>query len=307
MNKIKNEKQGPIYGPFVFNVYKPKNMGSFDVVRHFKFHLPKGFGKIGHFGTLDPFAEGVLLIAIGNATKLTDLVHEMPKTYLAEGILGIHSTTGDLSGNCETEEIDASKLKSLSLSDLKEKLEKSFIGEYEQVPPQFSATKHEGRSLYEWAREGVFVKKDAVKRIIYSLEIIEFDFPRIVFRAKVSSGTYIRTLFEDMAHHLGNVGALKELKREAIGAITCESSFGEEYWPTRGEEFFSEKMATSFYELLPYENVQVPEGKLRLILNGADVQCDYEDGQYWLFEGEKLLGACKVVNKRLKVNVRLIP
>lgn len=307
MNKFKNEKQGPLYGPFIFNVYKPKGMGSFDVVRHFKFHLPKGFGKIGHFGTLDPFAEGVLLIAIGNATKLTDLVHEMPKTYLAEGILGIHSSTGDLSDNCEIQEVDASGLKSLSLSELKEKLETVFLGDYEQVPPQFSATKHEGRSLYEWAREGVFIKKDAVKRFIHELEIVAFDFPRIIFRAKVSSGTYIRTLFEDMAHHLGNVGALKELKREAIGHISCEESFHENDWPTRGEDFDSSALSTSFSSLLPYQNVQVPEGKLNLILNGADVQCAYEDGQYWLFAQDELLGACKVVNKRLKINVRLIP
>lgn len=303
----KNKNEGPAYGPFVFNVYKPKDVSSFDVVRHFKYHLPKGFGKIGHFGTLDPFAEGVLLIAIGNATKLTDLVHERPKTYLAEGILGVHSNTGDLSGNSEVENVDASHLEKMDLQDLKEILEAKFKGPYQQVPPQFSATKHEGRSLYEWAREGVFIKKDAVQREIISLEILEYDFPKIVFRAVVSSGTYIRTLFEDMAFELKSVGALKELKREAIGTINCEKSLSKEQWPERGVEGDVESLATSFFSLLPYENVQVPEGKLNLILNGADVQCPYEDGQYWLFDEQRLLGQCHVVKGRLKINVRLIP
>lgn len=303
----KNKNEGPAYGPFVFNVYKPKDVSSFDVVRHFKYHLPKGFGKIGHFGTLDPFAEGVLLIAIGNATKLTDLVHERPKTYVAEGILGIHSNTGDLSENSESEAVDASHLEGATLEELKNLLEKKFQGPYMQVPPQFSATKHEGRSLYEWAREGVFIKKDAVQREIISLEILSYEFPKVTFRAVVSSGTYIRTLFEDMAFELKTAGALKELKREAIGNISCESSLVKEFWPERGVEIDVEKLATSFFSLLPYENVQVPEGKLNLILNGADVQCPYEDGQYWLFDQQRLLGQCHVVKGRLKINVRLIP
>ena len=134
----KSKNAGPGFGPLVFNVYKPEGMTSTDVVRHFKYHLPKGFGKIGHFGTLDPFAEGVLLVAIGQAPKFNDYVHEeFPKTYLATGVLGIESPTGDLTA-------DEELLKVVDCPDFTEKdLESiigSFLGDYSQSPPAFSAT-----------------------------------------------------------------------------------------------------------------------------------------------------------------------
>ena len=117
----KKQKQGPIIGPLVFNIYKPVGMGSFDVVRHFKRNLPKGYGKIGHFGTLDPFADGVLMIAVAGASRLNDYVHKyMPKTYVAKGKFGVKTPTGDLTVEEDEMEYDLeseSKLSSMSISE----------------------------------------------------------------------------------------------------------------------------------------------------------------------------------------------
>ena len=160
----------PLFPPTFFNVYKEKGMSSTDVVRHFKYHLQKAFGKIGRVGTLDPFAEGVLLIAVAGATRASDLLHDnYGKTYFATGFLGKSTTTGDLTG----EELKAQeRLPDLSFEKLNA-IAGSFVGSYMQVPPSFSAAKFEGKSLYKHAREGNLIQKESVKREIFGFEIIK--------------------------------------------------------------------------------------------------------------------------------------
>ncbi|MDD0852709.1 hypothetical protein HBN50_06355 [Halobacteriovorax sp. GB3] len=302
------KNRGPEYGPFLFNVYKPVGVTSFDVIRAFKYNLPKGFGKIGHFGTLDPFAEGVLMVATGPATRLTDRVHEMTKTYIAKGVLGIHSPTGDLTAK-EDELIksDCTFLKEKTLGDFKSTLESKFQGDYMQVPPHFSATKHEGKALHEWARQGVLIEKEAVKRFIHNIEIIEFDYPHVIFRATVSSGTYIRTLFEDMAKEFATTGALKELCREKIGPISMANSIHTDNWPKRGECTVDDLLSirTTFEELFDLPKCEIPEGKRDLLFNGADVHCDYLDGEYLVVDQGVVIALADVKKTRLKFKVRL--
>ena len=158
-------------------------MTSYQVVRHFKQVLPPPFGKIGHLGTLDPFAEGVLLIASGGAQRMNNFIHQWyPKSYLAEGILGVQTPSGDMT-EAPSWHDHSQRLEQLSVQspDFYRQHWKSFSGEYWQTPPAFSACKFKGRPLHVWAREGVAILKDPVKRVIGQMSIIKVDFPRVIF------------------------------------------------------------------------------------------------------------------------------
>ena len=219
--------------PYLINVFKPKGMTSYEVIRHFKKNLPRPFGKIGHLGTLDPFAEGVLLIALGGAQRMNDFIHQWyPKTYLAQGILGVQTPSGDMTQTPSGEDHSDTfkELRDRPLSFYQKQWE-SFNGEYWQVPPVFSACKFQGRTLRDWASQGVAILKDPVKRVIHQMSLIKVDFPKVVFSVTVSRGTYIRTLFEDMAKKLGTYGALEELERVSIGPFCVEKSLRREDWP----------------------------------------------------------------------------
>lgn len=228
-------KHPVLFPPLIFNVYKPPGMSSYDVVRHFKRNLPVGFGKIGHFGTLDPFAEGVLMIGTGGAARLNDFIHEyLPKTYIACGKLGEETPTGD-----PTSEI-VQKDSSLYLTQeigrfpkefIEERARARFLGQYLQTPHKYSATKFMGKNLHEWAREGVEVKKEAVERTIYALDVLDYKFPELTISSTVSSGTYIRTLFTELAQDLGTLGHLLTLKRQSVGHVTADSALRESDWP----------------------------------------------------------------------------
>ena len=210
--------------PVAFLVDKPEDMGSTDVVRHFKRNLPKPFKKIGHFGTLDPFATGLLIIGINGAQRLADYLHkDYPKTYRAIGVLGVSSNTGDKTGELVETELP----KNLGLVDFKDqecKWFERFSKNYLQAPPAYSAAKHKGKNLYEYAREGIIIEKEKVPREVLEFKLINVDLPEIEFEVTVSSGTYIRVLFEDMAKDLGTTGHLEGLRRVKIGPHSIESA-----------------------------------------------------------------------------------
>lgn len=215
--------------PKAFFIDKPEGMGSTDVVRHFKRNLPKPFKKIGHFGTLDPFATGLLIIGINGAQRLADYLHsEFPKTYRAKGVLGISSNTGDRTGELTSSDLPVISAKA---SDKQEEWKKTFSKGYMQSPPAYSAAKHKGKNLYEYAREGIIIEKEKVPREILDLKIINWELPHIEFEVTVGSGTYIRVLFEDMAKSLETVGHLEELRRVKIGPHSVEKSSLLENWP----------------------------------------------------------------------------
>lgn len=232
------KKNVPVtYPPLIFNVYKPVGMTSFEVVNHFKRHLPAGFGKIGHFGTLDPFAEGVLLIGVAGASRLANIMNEcMPKTYEATGLIGVKTDTGDHTGQVIWRDQELEQRPFLKLSDME--LDSifcgHFLGDYWQRPQAFSAAKHEGKPLYEYARAGVMIEKDAVLRQIYKIEVQHFELPYLKFQSEVGSGTYIRVLFEDMMALFETSGSLSSLKRIAIGPHHERDSLREDRWPFQG-------------------------------------------------------------------------
>jgi len=181
--------------------------------------ISKKFGerKAGHIGTLDPFADGLLIVLLGRATKISPFIESMDKKYLATLKLGKKTNTGDLTG----EVIEEKKVPKFD-RDFIEKTLASFKGKYEQLPPMFSALKVNGKELYKYAREGQEIERKIREVNIYNITLISFNEDEIVFLSHVSKGTYIRTLGEDIAERLGTVGTLTKLTRVAIGPYSLE-------------------------------------------------------------------------------------
>lgn len=173
--------------------------------------------KAGHTGTLDPFATGLLPICLGEASKTSAQLLDASKTYEAEARLGMATSTGDSEGEIVIEapvpEIDSSAIE-LVLA--------RFRGDIAQVPPMFSALKHEGRPLYEWARKGVTIPREPRHVTIHALELLSWEPPSLRFRVTCSKGTYVRTLAEDIATGLGTVGHLIALRRLQVGPFAAD-------------------------------------------------------------------------------------
>ena len=170
--------------------------------------------KVGHLGTLDPFATGLLLLAVGKATKFLSYLDSSYKTYIAKLVLGKKTDTGDLTGN----QIEAKNVPSLDESYVKGVFA-GFLGVSYQLPPMTSAIKIGGVPLYKLAHKGQSKDREKRRIEIRELSLLELHEDFLVFEAKVSSGTYIRTLGEDIAEKLGTVGYLESLRRTEIGSI----------------------------------------------------------------------------------------
>lgn len=298
--------------PLVFNVYKPVGFSSFQVVHHFKKNLNFDFGKIGHFGTLDPFAEGVLLIGIQGAQKMNDYVHEyLPKTYQALGIFGAKTSTGDFTSDAIEEKNIDEKFQKLKLDEIEELLGAQFLGEYWQSPHAVSATKFEGKRLYQHALEGRIIQKDKVKREIKSFKVLSYDYPQMRFEVTVSSGTYVRSLFEEIAEFLNGVGALKELKRTAIGSFTSTEAITQEAWPTKGNGFDLYKTARTLDEMFPLKSAIIGSAELVRYLQGQQIivtRINILDSKHtitsqnlvWVYsESNFLIGLAQIINEKL--------
>lgn len=194
----------------ILNVYKEKGYTSHDVVA--KLRGIAGQRKIGHTGTLDPDAEGVLPVCLGKATKVCDVLTDKTKAYETVLLLGKRTDTQDITGAC-LEEKDTSFLTDNMVREAVE----SFQGDYMQVPPMYSALKVNGKKLYELAREGKTVERKPRKVILYSIQVKKMDLPRVWMDVECSKGTYIRTLCEDIGRLLGTGGCMEQLKRTRVG------------------------------------------------------------------------------------------
>lgn len=201
----------------VLNVYKEKGYTSHDVVACLRRII--GQKKIGHTGTLDPDAEGVLPVCLGRATKLCDMLTDKDKTYETVLLLGKSTDTQDISGRI-LEEKGIGNITDQMAEDAVRK----FIGEYDQVPPMYSALKIGGRKLYELAREGKTVERKSRKVTIHDIRILSTDLPRIRMEVDCSKGTYIRTLCSDIGDMLGTGGCMEELLRRRVGRFRLEDS-----------------------------------------------------------------------------------
>ncbi|MBU1998578.1 MAG: tRNA pseudouridine(55) synthase TruB [Candidatus Omnitrophota bacterium] len=196
-------------------INKPKGMTSHDVVAFVRRKL--GIKKVGHAGTLDPIATGVLVVLVGTATKLFEQFLNFDKEYVATLTLGKRTTTGDSQGEpLEEKGFDAVN------NELIKETASFFIGEQMQVPPMVSALKHKGKRLYKIARKGKEVERQARKITIKDLKVIKIELPHIQFYVKCTRGTYVRQLAEDMAQRLGCVGHVSQIERQSIGRFNIK-------------------------------------------------------------------------------------
>ena len=175
--------------------------------------------KVGHTGTLDPFATGLLMVSIGNGTKAGTFLEEFEKEYEATLVLGSKTSTGDLKG----EIVDSKEVPNINEEDIKNAF-KSLIGVQKQIPPMTSAVHYQGRKLYELAHQGIEVEREPREVEILSLDLLELKGNAIKFKAKVSKGTYVRVLGEDIAKKLNTVGHLSTLRRISVGPYSVKDA-----------------------------------------------------------------------------------
>jgi len=202
----------------ILNIDKPVDWTSFDVVKKIRSHIKPA--KVGHAGTLDPFATGVLLICTGKATRRVQELMELQKEYVATMEFGKATDTYDVTGKVLLEK-DAS---GVTLEDVKRVCAR-FEGQVEQVPPMYSAVKVKGERLYKLARRGEEVSRKARKVYIYKLELLDFSNPFLQLKIVCSKGTYIRALAHEMGEEIGTGAYLTELTRTRIGPYRIEDAY----------------------------------------------------------------------------------
>lgn len=198
-------------------VNKPKGMTSHDVVSAIRriYHTR----RVGHTGTLDPMATGVLPVCVGNATRASDMLLASDKRYVAQLILGKRTDTLDIEGEItEVREVEVTE------SRVREVIA-AFIGEQEQIPPMYSAIKQNGKKLYDLARQGIEVEREPRRINIHSIEVLEVNLPTITIDVRCSKGTYIRSLCDDIGTKLGCGAVMSALKRVETAGFSIENSY----------------------------------------------------------------------------------
>lgn len=259
-------------------VNKKKGMTSYDVIRKIKFAFKEMDikTKIGHSGTLDPFAEGLLIVLLGKYTRMSDYLMDLEKTYSGTFIQGVGTDTLDLDG--EVIETTKTLEPSVILSNIS-----NFIGEQMQVPPFYSALKHNGKKLYEYARKGENITKPPRKIFVYDLSIKKESSESFSFVTRVSKGTYVRKLIYDYTMSLGVASYLTSLKREKMGEFSIEDArVIEEITP----EYIEKNLMTIDDINLPYVRITLSEKEREKLSNGIRIDTEREGIDVALLESE---------------------
>ena len=273
-------------------VNKEKNKTSRDIIN--ELNIIFNTKKIGHTGTLDPIATGVLVCLIGKYTKLVDLITSYDKEYIAEIKLGIKTDTGDITGNviekCNT---------NITLLDIKNVFN-NFPKEYYQEVPIYSAVKINGKKLYEYARNNIDIKlpKRLVK--IYSLELLSYSNNIITFKTKVSKGTYIRSLINDLCNKLNVLGTMNNLIRTKQGNFIIEDSFTLK--DIKNNKYKLLNIKDFFY----YPVINIDENLIKKVSNGAIIPNIYniKDKVIFIYQN-KDIAIYEVIKKELKPYIML--
>ena len=283
-------------------INKPKGCTSHDIV----YKVKKITGeKVGHTGTLDPNATGVLPLLIGKGTLLSKYLIDHDKTYQVTLKLGEKTDTADSDGKViEKQEVDKLLVERNNI----ENLLNSFVGYQEQIPPMYSAIKVNGKKLYEYARKGETVAVQPRKIVIYSIKLLNINTENleIYFEVSCSKGTYIRSLCEDIANKLNTVGYMKDLKRTQVGMFYIESTITVEELEQNinNKEFINNHLIT--IEILFKNNKEIilDDKKIRLFLNGVKLNYDLENGIYKIYNYQKkFIGTGIVENNTLKRDI----
>ncbi|MDO4187819.1 MAG: tRNA pseudouridine(55) synthase TruB [Lachnospiraceae bacterium] len=246
----------------VINIYKERGYTSQDVVAKLRGILKQK--KIGHTGTLDPDAEGVLPICVGNATKLFDILTDRTKEYETVLLLGKTTDTQDVSGKILSEN---DSYKSLSDEIVKETIN-SFIPGYDQIPPMYSALKVNGKKLYELAREGKEVVRQPRRVDIDKIDITDISLPRITMKLSVSKGTYIRTICEDIGNKLGCGGCMESLLRTRAGSFSLDTALKLSEVEKIRDDGQLDDIIKKVDELFDYPSLHMREENDKIVHNG---------------------------------------
>ena len=245
----------------IINIYKERDFTSHDVVAKLRGICHQK--KIGHTGTLDPDATGVLPVCLGNATAVCDLLTDKSKEYETVLLLGITTDTQDISGTMiETNDVNLSEADVISCIQ-------GFVGDIEQIPPMYSAVKVNGKKLYELARQGKEIERKSRPVTIHSIEVLDMDLPRVRLRVNCSKGTYIRTLCHDLGHSLGCGGTMEELERTRVGEfdITDSVPLGTvQEWADTGT--LEEHLIPTDRVFSLYGSIRIDQAVDRLLYNG---------------------------------------
>lgn len=283
-------------------INKEKEYTSNDVVQIVKHTLNE---KVGHTGTLDPNATGVLPILIGKGTKISKYLVNHDKIYEATLQLGIKTDTADGEGKIlESKEIDKNILSEENIN----KVLKSFKGKQTQMPPMYSAIKVNGKKLYDYARKGEQIEVPVRNIEIYNLELNKIDLQnnQIDIRIKCSKGTYIRTLCEDIAEKLGTIGYMKELNRIQVGEFNIEKAIKiEELKSNKNNiDYLKENIISLEKVLENKEKITLSKKQLEIFLNGVKINSNNKDEIYRIYDDkENFIGTGILQNSKLKRDV----
>lgn len=277
-------------------INKEKEYTSHDVVAKLKKKL--NISKVGHTGTLDPNATGVLPILIGKGTKFSKYLINHDKIYEVELELGKKTDTADIEGKViEEKNVDEKYIKENLLQVLE-----SFIGKQEQIPPMYSAIKKNGKKLYEYARAGEKVEIEPRKIEIYKIDLNKYDKNIITFDVSCSKGTYIRSLCEDIAEKLNTVGYMKNLKRIQVGKFNIKDAV---YIDDIDLKNVNDHLITPEEILRGIPCINLGEKKLKLFLNGVQLTDNNIDGLYKIYVANKFIGTGTIKKGLLKRDIIL--
>ena len=279
----------------ILPIYKERGITSHDVV--FRARRILQMKKIGHSGTLDPEVDGVLLLLLGGATKVSDYAMDLGKSYRAEVCLGVKTTTEDLTG----EVVEECKVADISVDKIKEIL-KSMIGEIEQKPPIYSAIKVNGRKLYEYARRGQFDVEIPTRKVnIYNISFIEnseyYKDDKFYFSIDINcgKGTYVRTIATSIGEKLNLPSTMSKLTRTRSGEITLDNCLTlSEVEQHLKDETLEEKLLRKEYALEEYKFVEIPKFRAKQVMNGLRFRknqfpdYDFTDGIVFTYENEAI-------------------
>jgi len=258
--------------------------------------------KAGHTGALDPLASGLLPICLGEATKFSHYLLDSTKRYQTTIFLGHSTTTGDVEGEVLLQQA----VPELTEEKIAQVLAK-FVGDIQQVPPMYSALKKEGRPLYELARKGIEIEREARSIHIYAIELLSFTENSITLDVTCSKGTYIRVLGEDIAQALGTYGHLNYLHRIKTGHFDLIPSYTIEYLESLTEQEREALLLPAYAPVDHFTKVQVPEGRAEYFSRGMESNIEHPaEAQVLVFDGEKCLGLAEITERNRLVPKRVL-
>lgn len=287
----------------VINFFKPRGMTSHDAVYFFRRLLKTK--KVGHTGTLDPNATGVLPICIGKGTRVSEYLLEVDKEYIGEVTLGISTDTQDADGvvirTCDKIVDEDEIIKTFS----------KFKGNIEQTPPMYSALKHQGRKLYELAREGITIERKSRDIYIKDIKILNnFNNKEIIFYTKCSRGTYIRTLCEDIGNDLGTYGYMSYLIRVGVGSFKIENALSMEYLSTLSREDIISLITPVDKAIEHLDKIIIDDNLYTKLVNGVMIvqgeDCsDRLNKALRVYSKNKFIGIGKIIERDSKLFLKM--